>query len=280
MNFTWSKLISAGVLLLGLGVRIPAQDWAGFHGLQRQGVASESAPPLQWAPSNSVTWKTAVPGSGYSSPVVVGDSVYLTTAYETTKGAKTRTVLRASTIVLTLALMAMFLVTRQWTIRRPLAKTAATLAATSFVLFVALLCLFAEQLFALDASIHRSWKFATCLSALVSSVVLLVAPQRWKVQLLLPVTLTLLSVASYAFMPRRELFMSFNTSDAAVSTAVVLLPALLGIAVLAFMPLLRRKIADPEERATLPIRKYLRTCAVAAVLFLGAVCFVRFGCLP
>lgn len=63
-----------------------ADEWRGFRGLEKEGANDPAAGVLHWAPDKNVRWKTAIPGSGYSAPVVSGNRVYLTTAYETTKG--------------------------------------------------------------------------------------------------------------------------------------------------------------------------------------------------
>lgn len=39
-------------------------------------------PPLEWGEDQNVVWKTPLPGRGHSSPCVLGDSVYLTSAIE------------------------------------------------------------------------------------------------------------------------------------------------------------------------------------------------------
>ena len=39
--------------------------------------------PLSWSEQENVRWKTAIPGRGWSSPVVLGDRVWVTTAIET-----------------------------------------------------------------------------------------------------------------------------------------------------------------------------------------------------
>ncbi len=56
-------------------------DWTRFRGEQAAGVADESdarAVPLTWSADKNVVWKTAMPGPGSSSPIVVGDRVFLT----------------------------------------------------------------------------------------------------------------------------------------------------------------------------------------------------------
>jgi outer membrane protein assembly factor BamB len=57
-----------------------SDNWPGFRGPSRQGDAPGPALPLQWSPTDKVKWKTAVPGEGWSSPIIWGDRVFLTTA--------------------------------------------------------------------------------------------------------------------------------------------------------------------------------------------------------
>lgn len=59
---------------------VGAQDWPQFRGPTGQGHSSERGLPLEWSESKNVVWKTPVPGSGWSSPVVAGNRVWLTTA--------------------------------------------------------------------------------------------------------------------------------------------------------------------------------------------------------
>ena len=70
------------------GVAGHAEDWPEFRGPTGQGHSSERGLPLEWSESRNVVWKTAVPGRGWSSPVVAAGRVWLTTA--TDKGASLR----------------------------------------------------------------------------------------------------------------------------------------------------------------------------------------------
>ena len=58
------------------------EDWPQFRGPGGQGHSAEQGVPLEWSESRNVVWKTAVPGLGWSSPVVAGGRVWLTTATE------------------------------------------------------------------------------------------------------------------------------------------------------------------------------------------------------
>ena len=57
-----------------------AEDWPEFRGPTGQGHSTETGLPLNWSDTQNVRWKTAVPGRGWSSPVVVNGRVWLTTA--------------------------------------------------------------------------------------------------------------------------------------------------------------------------------------------------------
>ena len=55
-------------------------DWPEFRGPTRDGVARGVELPTVWSPEQNIVWRSELPGEGWSSPVVVGDFVYLTAA--------------------------------------------------------------------------------------------------------------------------------------------------------------------------------------------------------
>ncbi len=55
-------------------------DWPWWRGPSRNGVAAETAVPTKFSETENVQWKTPVPGRGHSSPIVVGNRIFLTTA--------------------------------------------------------------------------------------------------------------------------------------------------------------------------------------------------------
>jgi outer membrane protein assembly factor BamB len=60
-----------------------AVEWPEWRGPGAMGHASGSGLPSRWSESQNVTWKSAIPGRGWSTPVIAGDQIWLTTAIET-----------------------------------------------------------------------------------------------------------------------------------------------------------------------------------------------------
>jgi hypothetical protein len=58
-------------------------QWPQFRGPQSTGVADDPALPETWSATRNVVWKTEIPGSGWSSPVVWGDRIFLTSVIST-----------------------------------------------------------------------------------------------------------------------------------------------------------------------------------------------------
>ena len=72
----------AGVLALTVtnAARSPELTWPGFRGHEMSGVAPNAKVPERWTTSQNVKWAVAIPGNGWSSPIVWDGTVYLTTA--------------------------------------------------------------------------------------------------------------------------------------------------------------------------------------------------------
>ena len=67
-----------------------AAEWPEFRGPGGQGHAAAGAAPIEWSETRNVVWKVAVPGRGWSSPVVSGGRIWLTTAVAEKRGASLR----------------------------------------------------------------------------------------------------------------------------------------------------------------------------------------------
>ncbi len=73
--------LAACVSLLALcGSAAGAGRWTEFRGPSGTGHSPSSGLPREWSESKNVVWKTRIHGRGWSSPVVLGQHIWLTTA--------------------------------------------------------------------------------------------------------------------------------------------------------------------------------------------------------
>ena len=70
-------------LVLVTSVTLHGEDWPQFRGPTGQGHSTERGLPVDWSETQNIAWKTPVPGIGWSSPVVAGGRVWLTTSIDT-----------------------------------------------------------------------------------------------------------------------------------------------------------------------------------------------------
>jgi outer membrane protein assembly factor BamB len=76
----------AACCLLYLTVSVLGGDWPAFRGPSGNGISLERGLPVQWSAAEGIAWAVELPMPGNSSPIVVGDRVFLTGAME--KGAE------------------------------------------------------------------------------------------------------------------------------------------------------------------------------------------------
>jgi outer membrane protein assembly factor BamB len=60
-----------------------ADQWPAWRGIHQNGLTSETEIPLHWSETENVHWKIELSGVGHSSPIVWGDSVFVTSADKT-----------------------------------------------------------------------------------------------------------------------------------------------------------------------------------------------------
>ena len=80
MTHTRLTLLGA-VLLSSIAVGVHAQ-WPQHRGPDGNGIATGARVPLTWSEEKNVRWKTAVHGKAWSSPIVLENQVWMTTADE------------------------------------------------------------------------------------------------------------------------------------------------------------------------------------------------------
>jgi outer membrane protein assembly factor BamB len=80
--FLFCLLVSCSATLLA--------QWPQFRGPGGQGHSAEGGLPAEWNATKNVAWKVAVPGRGWSSPIVSDGRVWLTTATTIGRGGSLR----------------------------------------------------------------------------------------------------------------------------------------------------------------------------------------------
>jgi outer membrane protein assembly factor BamB len=76
--------------IVALSAVAGAEDWPQFRGPGGEGHSAERNLPVEWSEGSNIAWRVPVPGRGWSSPVVAGGRVWLTTATWTDDGASLR----------------------------------------------------------------------------------------------------------------------------------------------------------------------------------------------
>src|SRR5437667_2931392 len=66
--------------MLCVSVVLQAENWPEFRGPTGQGHSQEQGLPLTWSETTNVRRKVTIPGKGWSSPAILGDRIWLTTA--------------------------------------------------------------------------------------------------------------------------------------------------------------------------------------------------------
>ena len=71
--------LGACLMLASGGERcVHAEDWPGFRGPGGLAASRETGLPQTWSSRENLVWRVALPGAGSSSPIVVGDRVFVT----------------------------------------------------------------------------------------------------------------------------------------------------------------------------------------------------------
>ncbi len=76
----------AGLLLTMAALWAADDDWSRWRGPDANGMARGDA-PTEWGDAKNVAWRTPIPGRGFSSPVLWGDRIFVTTAVPTQNAA-------------------------------------------------------------------------------------------------------------------------------------------------------------------------------------------------
>lgn len=74
-----ARLSVVAIALAIASIRVDAQ-WPQFRGPEGLGTAASAKLPLTWSEESNIRWKTPIHGRAWSSPIVLGDQVWVSTA--------------------------------------------------------------------------------------------------------------------------------------------------------------------------------------------------------
>ena len=70
--------VSSLLVLAAFGAVVSAEDWPQWRGPQGTGVSTEQNLPVRWSATENVAWRADLGGVGVSSPIVLGNRVFVT----------------------------------------------------------------------------------------------------------------------------------------------------------------------------------------------------------
>lgn len=79
-NFKFQSIVLFWLAIVSIGIS-QAQNWPCWRGPNGDGTSSEINLPIEWDSVKNVLWKSKVPGTGHSSPIVWEDKLFTLTAF-------------------------------------------------------------------------------------------------------------------------------------------------------------------------------------------------------
>ena len=79
IGWRWSSVLAFAAAVVLAIPRANGDDWTRFRGPNGSGVSTDKEPlPSEWSETKNLKWKAELPGPGSSSPIVVGNKVFIT----------------------------------------------------------------------------------------------------------------------------------------------------------------------------------------------------------
>lgn len=134
-------------------------NWAEWRGNEINGLTMSISLPTEWSENKNIKWKVPIPGSGYSSPIILDGNIYLTTSFLSQKSNKLNRLFSRSVILLNILILfwltflvrgkvAMIQRRREWT---------SLLLFVITILIIILLGFFSDNLFDYNRCNSRRW---------------------------------------------------------------------------------------------------------------------------
>lgn len=85
LAFLWFVIPFPGPCQNSLENTLPNNNWVEWRGSNLNGLTNSESLPSKWSEELHIKWKVPIPGSGYSSPIIVDGNIYLTTSFLSNK---------------------------------------------------------------------------------------------------------------------------------------------------------------------------------------------------
>lgn len=82
-----SSIVFIGILTANDNIADFEKNWHQWRGPLASGISPNGNPPVEWSEQKNVKWKTEIPGSGRSTPVIWDNQIFILTTIETDKKA-------------------------------------------------------------------------------------------------------------------------------------------------------------------------------------------------
>src|SRR5215204_7537134 len=84
---TSRPVLLAALLSAAAGTTAAAEDWPMWRGPAQNGISADRKLPLNWSATENVAWKLPLPTVSGSTPIVAGNTVFLSVAESANDGA-------------------------------------------------------------------------------------------------------------------------------------------------------------------------------------------------
>jgi outer membrane protein assembly factor BamB len=261
-----------------------AEEWPGWRGGVHEGCSVSPYGPLHWSAERSVVWKTLLPGEGHSSPIVTGEAVYVSAAWNAETDPRLRSVFRCLlwfALLLVTAPTFVFLLRRCAPEDRDRPRVRALFGLGGTGLLVLALCglvFYGEALLAFNRAVERGWIAACLCGVFCLTLSSLYAASARRAALAGGLSLLAFAVVLALTIPDRAHTVAADSfSDVSQFIYVVIaLPALAGAALLSrWLSHVQRRQNDPAPEPSVsrrfPVPWLLSGTALLLALFTAAI---------
>ena len=257
-----------------------SQQWLGWRGVTTAGEVKAFQAPTFWSNQHNVLWKKALPENGHSSPIVIGDKVIVTAAYQVYQATYIK---QAANIVAIGLLLLLGIVVFRYILQycrteenllRNIMPLSSTVGLGVMFLLLSAFVLFGENALDFSQDSIRSWLASGIGIALCLMMLALRFPRNSRQRFYSGIVFILMALPFIYFIPQKEYVFKggyFTMRESAlVVYAIAGLFVLIGITLIAVYARNRQKKFD-VYRQRVANRKFVFNMAVTGGLIFAVI---------